>query len=181
MDEKSRIKEFKSRFTDARETTQGQKSEGFLSLEPFEKGPPEHIHTKQTEYFEVLLGELSIKLEAKIFVLKEGEKIQIEKGQAHTYFNDTNEKVEARFTYEPALNIQWMLDTLESNDKKNGGDWNRIPIFETGYILFNLRDEYRLAKLPFWLQDVFFGTISTFAKILGISKKIKFPENLNAF
>jgi quercetin dioxygenase-like cupin family protein len=167
---------FKSRFTNARELTNGQKSEGFLSLEPFEKGPPEHIHTKQKEYFEVISGELTVQIEGKNIKLKAGEKTEILNGQRHTYFNESDKMVEAKFGYEPALHIQWMLDTLESNDAKNGGNWNKIPLFETSYVLFHLRKEYRLAALPFWVQDIIFGTLSKLYQVFGISKKIILPE-----
>ena len=179
MEKESKFIEFKSRFSNARELTNGQKSEGILTLEPNEEGPPEHIHTKQIEYFEVLFGELTVKIEGQYIKLKIGDRTEIKKGLRHTYFNNTNEKVQAKFGYEPALNIQWMLDTLESSDHKNGGDWNKIPILETGFVLYNLRAEYRLSKLPFWLQDILFGTLSKLAQITGISNKIKLPQNLS--
>jgi Cupin domain len=167
---------FKSRFTNAREISNGKLSEGFLSLEPNEKGPPEHIHLMQKEIFEVISGELTVLIEGERRKLKTGDKTEILKGQRHTYLNETDKKVEAKFGYEPALNIQWMLDTLESNDYKNGGNWNKIPLFETAFVLFHLRKEYRLAKLPFWAQDVLFGTLSKMAQMLGIKKKILLPK-----
>jgi mannose-6-phosphate isomerase-like protein (cupin superfamily) len=167
---------FQSRFTNARELTNGQRSEGILTLEPNEKGPPEHIHTKQLEYFEVVSGELIVRVNGEDIRLKAGERTEISKSVRHTYFNDTDQKVVAIFGYEPALNIQYLLDTMEMGDKKNGGNWNEIPIFEIGYLLYHFRDEYRLAKLPFWLQDVVFGTFSRMAKITGISDKIRLPN-----
>lgn len=169
---------FSSRFNNARELTNGQKSEGILTLEPFEKGPPEHIHINQTEYFEVMSGELIVKVKGESIKLKIGDRTEIANGDRHTYFNESNKKVVAKFGYEPALNIQWMLDTLEQGDSKNGGNWNKIPILETGFILFNLRKEYRLANLPFWLQDILFGTLSKIADLIGVSKKIDLPKNL---
>jgi mannose-6-phosphate isomerase-like protein (cupin superfamily) len=176
MENSSKNKVFVSRFNNTRELTNGKKSEGILTLEPFEKGPPEHIHLKQMEYFEVISGELVVKVDGKSIKLKKGDRTDIKIAEKHTYFNETNEKVVAKFGYEPALNIQWLIDTMESGDKKNGGNWSKIPILETGFVLYYLKNEYRLAKLPFWLQDFLFGILSKLAKLTKTSDKIELPK-----
>jgi Cupin domain len=169
-------KNFKSRFNNAREITNGLRSEGIMVLKPLEKGPPEHIHLLQTEFFEVIEGELIVKENGQDYTLKSGNRKEIIKGQKHTYFNATTENVTVKFGYEPALNIQFMLDIMEKGEAKNGGNWNKFPILETGYLLYNLRKEYRLANIPFWFQNIVFGILSTIAKLTGVSKKIELPE-----
>jgi mannose-6-phosphate isomerase-like protein (cupin superfamily) len=178
MDNSPNKNVFKSRFTNVSELTNGLKSEGLLTLEPNEKGPPVHIHMRQLEYFEVVSGELVVRIQGKNNTLKAGERIVINKAESHTYFNATNDKVTATFGYEPALNIQFLLDIFDSGDKKNGGNWNRFPILETGFVLYHFRKEYRLANLPFWLQDLVFGTLSKIAQITRIANKIDLPQNL---
>jgi quercetin dioxygenase-like cupin family protein len=169
---------FKSRFTNARELTNGLKSEGLLTLEPLEQGPPEHIHLKQMEYFEVLTGALVVSVNGENKKLKVGERLEIQKGIKHTYFNETSEPMTAKFGYEPALNIEWLIDTMDSGERKNGGDWHKIPLLEQGFVLYYLREEYRLANLPFWLQDIVFGLLSKIAQFSGVSDKIKLPSGL---
>jgi mannose-6-phosphate isomerase-like protein (cupin superfamily) len=171
-------KAFVSRFTNAEQLTNGQKSEGLLTLKPLEKGPPEHIHTQQLEFFEVVSGALTVKVNGIDFLLKNGERIEIKKGDKHTYFNATNEAVVSKFGYEPALNIQFLLDSFDSGDSKNGGNWSKFPLLETGFLLYHFRHQYRLANLPFWLQDFVFGTLSKIAKWTKMSDKITLPQNL---
>jgi quercetin dioxygenase-like cupin family protein len=169
---------FKSRFGNLSELTKGQKSEGIMTLEPNEIGPPEHIHTQQLEYFEVISGELTVKVDGENIKLRKGEKVDIKKAVKHTYYNETNEIVIAKFGYEPSLNIEFLLDTFDKSEKKNGGDWNKIPILEIGFLLYSFRKEYRLAKLPFWTQDIVFGVLAKIARLTKVSDKIKLPQNL---
>jgi len=46
------------------------------------------------------------------------------------------------------------------------------------YIFFKMRREYRLAGIPFWLQDAIFGIGAAIARLTGSAKKVQMPTGL---
>ena len=168
----------KLEFNDSRELTNGKRSEGKLTIQPGKKGPPPHIHIQQIEGFEVLNGSMVAIINGKETLLKKGETVIVKAGEAHTFRNGSNsEELVARFWYEPALNMEFMLQTLGESAMENGGDWAKAPILPTMYLLYKAREEYRIAGIPFRLQDVLLGAFAGLAKLTGVHKKISLPED----
>ena len=140
-------------FTDAREQAGGRRSEGVVTLAAGKDGPGAHIHTQQIEGFEVLSGTL--------VVIVDGQTTRLEAAP-----------MVARFWYEPALNMEWMLQTMGERAMARGGAWKNVPLLVAAYMLFMMRKEYRLGGMPFWLQDVLFGLLAGVAVITGQAKKV---------
>lgn len=168
----------KLEFTDARERTGGQRSEGVLTLAPGRTGPGAHVHLGQVEGFEVLSGTMVLKAGGRTVTLRAGESFEVRAGEAHTFRNgDQDTAVVARFWYEPALNTEWMLQTLGGWAVARGGDWKHVPPLPAAYLLFLLRKEYRLAGMPFWLQDVVFGLLAGIAVVTRQVRGLRYPES----
>lgn len=166
-------------FNDARERTNGQRSEATLSLGPGNKGPGPHIHIDQEEGFKVVSGKLIVTIGKKEVTLGPGESAVIRSGEAHNFRNaSSTERVEAEFWYEPALNIEWMLQSMGEGAMENGGDWNKMPVLPAMYIMWKMRKEYRLAGMPTWLQDALFGSFALIARLTGAHKRWPLPEGL---
>lgn len=62
---------------------------------------------------------------------------------------------------------EWAMD--------RGGDWRNVPLLPAACIMFRLRGEYRLAGMPFWLQDVLFGILTVVAHVTGQAKQVGRP------
>ena len=168
----------KLEFNDARERTNGQRSEGIMTLSPGKKGPGAHQHTLQTEGFEVISGQMVALVNGKEIVAHAGETIIVQPGESHSFVNGSaNEPLVAKFWYEPALNTEWMLQTIGEDAMKNGGDWEKMSLLPAMYIFYKMRREYRFAGMPFWLQDAILGIGAGIAKMTGAAKKIKFPAD----
>lgn len=166
-------------FNNTRELTKGARSEGMLTLAARSGGPLTHVHIGQTESFEVISGKLLVIMDNKEHVINAGQTITIPNNVVHTFKNaNANEPVEAKFWFEPALNAEWMLQTLGESAMDNGGDWAKASLLQMGYLMYLLRREYRLGGLPNWLQDVIFGLLYRLAIITGEAKKIKLPAGL---
>jgi mannose-6-phosphate isomerase-like protein (cupin superfamily) len=166
----------KLEFNDARERTRGGRSEGIVTLGPGRDGPGAHIHTRQIEGFKVLSGTLVVIVNGHATTLQAGESVVVKPGEAHTFKNpDGDRPAVAEFWYEPALSIEWMLQRLGEWAMSRGGDWKRVPILPAAYLMFLLRDEYRLAGMPFWLQDVLFGSLAGVALITGQARDMRRP------
>ena len=166
-------------FNDARERTNGQRSEATLSLGPGNKGPGAHIHIGQDEGFKVLSGKLIVTIGKKEVTMGPGESAVVRAGEAHNFRNaSSTERVEAEFWYQPALNIEWMLQSMGEDAMENGGDWKKAPLLPVFHALWKMRREYRLAGLTFWLQDALFGTFAFIARLTGAHERWPLPERL---
>ena len=169
----------KIEFTDARERTNGQRSEGVLTIGAGKIGPPPHIHTQQAEGFEIISGQMVAVVGGKEIVANAGDTIIVQAGESHTFKNgNSTEPLVAKFWYEPALNTEWMLQTMGEDAMKNGGDWAKASTLPAMYIMYEMRREYRFAGMPGWLQDALFGLGAGIAKLTGVAKKIQIPAGL---
>lgn len=61
---------------------------------------------------------------------------------------------------------------------QNGGNWVKVPLLSTAYLMYQMRKEYRIAGMPHWLQDVLLGLLASIAKLIGVSKKYPLPATL---
>lgn len=55
---------------------------------------------------------------------------------------------------------------------RNGGDWKSLPLLEAGYVLHELRDEYRLAAIPAFVARPLFALLHRIARSTGAASKI---------
>ncbi len=170
----------KLEFNDARERSNGQRSEAILTLGAGKAGPPPHIHTQQAEGFEIISGLMVAVVNGKEIVANAGDTIIVQAGEPHTFKNgNSTEPLVAKFWYEPALNTEWMLQTMGEDAMKNGGDWAKVSLLPTMHIMYKMRHEYRIAGMPTWLQDVLFGMGAAIAKLTGSAQKVQLPESLS--
>lgn len=95
-----------------------------VSLPPQGDGPPLHSHLTFTEEFEVLDGNLTVKVDKRTLNLGVGEKAFVLLGLNHTFTNTTNEPV--TFTvkltppslFEESMRIHYgLMDDNLTNDK----------------------------------------------------------------
>lgn len=138
-------------FNDSRETTNGKRSEGILTVGAGKSGPPPHRHLMQEEGFEVISGEMIAIVEGKEVSVKAGETVVVKPGEAHTFKNGSvTEKMVAKFWFEPALNMEWMLQTFGEEAMKRGGSWTNALLLQMFYCMHKMKKEYRVAGMPFW-------------------------------
>ena len=81
-----------------------------------DSGPPMHVHTKEDEGFYLESGELTFMVDRQEIKLKTGEFLNIEKGEAHTWKNESHSDAKLIVTFSPA-GIENMFKELEHNMK----------------------------------------------------------------
>ena len=74
--------------------------------------PAAHVHPGQSERFEITKGTLTLKIEGRKVIATEGDVVTIEPGQAHNFWNRTNEEVSFRVEVRPALKIESVIETM---------------------------------------------------------------------
>ena len=93
-------------FLKTAEMTGGELLEFRLQLKPGSTVPMKHLHTAQDEIFEVISGTVNVEVGKTRFVINPGEKVLMNKGIAHRWWN--NEAVTSTLTvsFKPASNTE---------------------------------------------------------------------------
>jgi quercetin dioxygenase-like cupin family protein len=154
-----------------------QRAENEVRLAPGASGPPPHRHTKQREFFHVVSGSMIVIVEGKEHRAATGEMMVVEPGQVHTFANGSeSDPLIIRGAVEPALHFQWFLSEMAKAAIRAGGSWRDVPLLEVGFLLYHVRDEYRLGGMPIFVQDLLFGALAWIAILVGRTKYIQPKE-----
>lgn len=131
-----------------------------------------HYHTKITEKFRVIEGELSVILNNNERVLKCNDEVIIKKGDTHYFFNKSAEKVVFEVEILPSKQIKKALQILYglAKDGKVYKSGLPINIFYMA-IGLNMMDAYT-PNVPRFIQKGSILTLATIGKIIGLEKKI---------
>ena len=92
--------------------TKGEYVEMICTLPTDGQGPPKHIHTLQTEFFEAIEGKLGIFIGDDKKVLESGQTYQLPANTKHGFYTADNTDIKFKVIYTPALNIEWFLTEI---------------------------------------------------------------------
>ncbi|POY38982.1 cupin domain-containing protein [Solitalea longa] len=138
------------------------------------KEPPAHYHPYQVEDFTVLSGELTVRIDGQLLVLKEGNSLHIPVNKVHSMWNNSNGKTIVNWKVQPAMNTDNLLETgigLANNGKTNE---NGMPnILQIALMANKYSDVFRLSKPPFVVQKIVFILLTPFAYLLGYKPTYK--------
>lgn len=139
------------------------------------KDPLVHVHPHAIETYEVLKGEMEFFVKDKWVTAKQGDKLSVPKGVAHTFRNPTQKIVTVYNTHQPALQMEnyfedvcTLLDKLTSNRTKNF-KMNFKTMLYLSVLMNNYREEI-IAKRP---PDIAIKILSFIAKQIGINYRNK--------
>lgn len=125
--------------------------------------PPLHLHPKQEERFEVLEGEIRVKLGDEDSTFAAGDSFTVPVGTPHLMEAGDAPQTRLRWEIRPALDSEGFFEAMWSLPE----DRRPSPL-RLAAILTRHRHEFRLAATPYPLQRVVFGTLALFARLLGI-------------
>lgn len=113
------IKKTKETFFGLTFLTTGNETDGKLFLSETtipagDSGPPMHFHTNEDEGFYLRKGKLKFYVDGKEIELEQGQYLNIEKGEKHSWLNETEFDAELLVTFVPA-GIENMFKELEQN------------------------------------------------------------------
>jgi len=86
--------------------TGGELLEFRLELEPGSTVPMKHVHTEQDEIFEVITGIVNVEIGNTRQVIKPGEKVLMNKGIPHRWWNNEAVTSELIVSFKPAANTE---------------------------------------------------------------------------
>ena len=157
-------------FLETAESSNGQMSKFIMTLAPLSSWArsPMHFHPFQTETFEVIAGELNIRVGKKHHILKPGnQKVVVDKFVLHAFWNATNEPVQFIAEIYPPKNIEKGLRLTYKLSEAGKITKRNIPYnpFYT-LLLMHYFDAY-FSFLPWKLQRFLFKTGAQLAGMLG--------------
>jgi len=128
----------------------------------------EHVHPNQEERYEILAGELNVRLDGREQVLRAGDRVVVPAGRPHVWRNAGLEEVRFRCEVTPALHFETFLETffgLASDGKTNQkGLPNplQLAVLARAY-----QDEIRLARPAPVVQTLLFAPLAMAGRLMG--------------
>jgi quercetin dioxygenase-like cupin family protein len=128
---------------------------------------PDHFHTLQDEYFEVISGTLTVKTDGVLKKLQAGEKIHLPKNKPHNHYNAEDIPVKYIHTVTPALDFEYLVENLvglASDGKSKNGKFGLVQELVT---LKYLDSKAYLADIPVGVQKVLMYIIAPVGRLMG--------------
>ncbi len=162
------------KFLQTGKDTNGQLLEMEATFNEHSKEPAAHYHPYQVEDFTVLSGELTVRIDGQLKVLKKGDTLHIPKNKVHSMWNNTNDKTIVNWKVQPAMNTDHLLETATglANDGKTNED-GMPNILQVALMANKYADVFRLAKPPFAIQKLLFIILTPFAYLFGYKPTYK--------
>jgi len=157
------------RFLQTAKDTNGKLLEMESTYLSHTKEPPAHYHPMQTEDFTVIAGELWIRINGEVKTLRQGDTINIKPNVIHSMWNNSDNKTVVNWKVRPAMNTEFMLETLLGLAKDNKTNEDGVPgILQAVSTANKFTDVFRLAKPPFAVQKIIFSLLLPISIASGV-------------
>lgn len=150
--------------------TSGEVSRIELLLDGQQGGPPAHVHPGQQERYEVVSGQLTVKLGGKTLRLGSGEDVTVPIGMTHTFANQMDEPVRFLAEHRPALRFE---DYLRSMHRLATSDYAKSRRSPTTLLRF-IRAESAYPEVlrpPSGIPRLAVGALN------GIAQLLRYPQS----
>ncbi|MCW3125459.1 MAG: Cupin 2 conserved barrel domain protein [Bacteroidetes bacterium] len=154
-------------FLETANDTVGQRTTIKMTLHTKGELVPDHFHVLQDEHFEVLSGDLTIKLDGKTHTLTSGQKMALPKNIPHNHYNFSDKPVIFTQTVSPGLDIEHLFETLIGLTKDGKVKNGKAGLVQELVILKYLDSKAYLAGMPVGVQKVLMNTVAPLARMMG--------------
>lgn len=138
------------------------------------KEPATHYHPFQAEYFSVLQGQLTLRVDGQLQILNKGETFHIPFNKEHSMWNGTAEKTVVNWKVVPAMATENFLEMATGlaidgkTNKKGMPDFLQVILMANKYA-----NEFRLSKPSFAVQKIMFVILIPFSYLFGYKASYK--------
>lgn len=158
---------------------------GILEMEtiytPFSAEPPVHYHPRQEEYFQVLEGELTVRLNGEVKIYREGAIIHIKQQVRHSMWNSGFKVALVSWKVMPAMDTENFLRTMTW--LSNNGETNAKgvpPLLAMIFLLQKYRKIFRLDMPPQLLLSILYVLLTPVFLLLHYKRKFNNPTFLKS-
>jgi mannose-6-phosphate isomerase-like protein (cupin superfamily) len=129
--------------------------------------PPVHFHPYQDERFEIREGELSVKRNGEIHVLRAGDSLDVPRGTVHSMWNSAGTVTRASWQVRPALRTEEFFRAVHGmRAAGKTGKGGMIDLPAAGLVFQAFPDEFRLA-MPAPLRRPLVGLLALIGRARG--------------
>jgi quercetin dioxygenase-like cupin family protein len=156
------------RFIQTSKETEGELLEMESIFQPNAKEPLPHYHPLQTEDFTILEGEVTVRTNGKIRILKQGDTLHLSRRTVHSMWNNTTQRAIVNWKVQPALETEYFFETgmgLANSTKTN--ELGVPGILQIALMANKFSNVYRLARPSFLIQKLFFAVLTPLAWLAG--------------
>ena len=137
-------------------------------FQPHSTEPVPHYHPLQEEYFTVLEGEISVRTNGQLQVLKQGDGLHVKKEQVHSMWNHSDKTTRVNWKVMPASDTEYFFENgigIANHKKTNK---QGIPgLLQIALLAKRFSHVYRIAKPAYAIQKIVFTILSPFAYVAG--------------
>jgi mannose-6-phosphate isomerase-like protein (cupin superfamily) len=143
------------------------------------QGPPEHMHPKQIETFEVISGTAGIKLNGREHILTAGQTITVPMNAPHKFRNAGEDELIMIAELKPALRTEYFLESVYSLAKKGKVNKDSVPknFLHFMTILNEHYGESFIVGPPVPAQKILAKFAGGLGKLLGHKGFVPYNEN----
>ena len=130
--------------------------------------PMAHVHPHQSETFEVLEGELSLKAGRETVVAQPGDVVTVPPGQVHKFWNAGVTVARFRCTVTPALEFERFIETIFALAADGKLSKRGLPSPLRLAVIANAHfADSRAPRVPAWLQKAGLASGAALGRALG--------------
>jgi quercetin dioxygenase-like cupin family protein len=130
----------------------------------------EHRHPPHLERFTVLEGELTLKLDGRTSILREGESAVIEAGAWHDWWNASDRDARVRVEFTPGERFAYMIETMFGLARLGNTNAKGMPDpLQLALTAREFNDVIVFRKPPAAVQRAVFGVLAPIARWRGYS------------
>ncbi|MCO6479203.1 MAG: cupin domain-containing protein [Phaeodactylibacter sp.] len=156
------------KFLQTGKETGGQLLEMEATFNEHSKEPAAHYHPYQEEDFTVLSGELTVRIDGQMKILRQGDTLHIPRNKVHAMWNNSDKKTIVSWKVQPAMDTDHLLETATglANDGRTNED-GMPGILQVALMANKYAGVFRLAMPPFVIQKILFIVLSPIAYLFG--------------
>jgi quercetin dioxygenase-like cupin family protein len=138
-----------------------------VAVEPNAIGPPEHLHPTQEEYFRVLSGTLSGRVDGKAIRMEQGEELTVWSGTPHGWWNDDDEELRVLIEMRPALQFEEFLETIHGLGRDGKTNDEGFPnLFQLAVFGQAYWNDVRVVRPPAIVQRLMYAILAPIGRRL---------------
>jgi quercetin dioxygenase-like cupin family protein len=128
---------------------------------------PNHLHLLQDETFEILSGQLTVWSNGQETKLSAGEKLTLQKNNAHNHYNTNDIPVVYLHTVVPALDFDYFIENAIGLAADRMNKSGKSVLIQQMVTLKYLDSKAYLADVPIGVQRILMNTLAPIGRLLG--------------
>jgi quercetin dioxygenase-like cupin family protein len=161
-------------FIETSSQTGGELLEMESSFRAHSKEPPPHYHPYQKEDFTIVSGELTVRMDGRLWVFRNGDSFHVPINKVHSMWNASTAKTIVNWKVRPAMRTENLLEMVSglANDGKT--NQQGVPnLLQVALLANHYSDVFRVARPPYFVQKILFVVLSPIAYLFGYKPSYK--------